>query len=303
MYAKNTIKDTAMQAGRETAGCCGDIDELRGQLHRMWSGVAGAWGEHAAFIDARGAVVTERMLDLAGPRPGERVLELACGPGGAGLAAAERVGPSGEVVLSDVSPGMVSIARTRAEARGLKNVSARALDLEQIDQPDSSYDIVLCREGLMLVQNPARALGEIRRVLRPGGRVAIAVWGPRTRNPWLDIVFNLVSARLGMPLPLPGGPHPFALSDANQLTKLMSGAGLADAAVEELSTPYRAQSPTEWWERTRALAGPLAQKLAALPADIQQALRTHACETVLAFDTPTGLVIPGVSLLASARRA
>src|SRR5205823_2349511 len=103
----------------------------------------------------------------------------------------------GDVVLSDVAPEMTAIAAARAEAAGLINVSARDLDLEQIAEPDGSYDVVLCREGLMLVPDPVRAAREIRRVLRPGGRAAITVWGPRERNPWLGIVFDSVSAQLG----------------------------------------------------------------------------------------------------------
>jgi ubiquinone/menaquinone biosynthesis C-methylase UbiE len=100
-----------------------------------------------------------------------------------GLAAAARVAPEGEVVLSDVAAEMTAIAATRAEELGLENVSTRVLDLERIDEPDGSYDVVLCREGLMLVPDPGRAAGEIRRVMRLGGRFALAVWGPRERNP------------------------------------------------------------------------------------------------------------------------
>ena len=147
-------------------------------LHGMWASVAGSWGEHADYVDARGAPMTQKILELSAPQPGERVLELACGPGGLGLAAAAIVGPTGHVVLSDVVPEMTSIAAARAAALGLGNVTTRELDLDRIEQPDASYDVVLCREGLMFALDPAHAVGEIARVLRPGGRVAIAVWGP-----------------------------------------------------------------------------------------------------------------------------
>ena len=114
----------------------------REHLHGMWASVAGSWGEHATYVDARGAALTEKMLELASPKPGDRVLELACGPGGLGLAAAPRVAPGGEVVLSDVVAEMTSIAAARADAVGLRNVRTRVLDLEQIDEPDGSYDVV-----------------------------------------------------------------------------------------------------------------------------------------------------------------
>src|SRR3954451_19046883 len=166
--------------------------DLRTHLHGMWAGVAGGWAEHADYVDARGEAATAKMLELSAPRPGERVLELACGPGGLGLAAAERVGPDGEVVLSDVAAEMTAIAARRAAERGLTNTTTRELDLERIAEPDASYDAVLCREGLMFALEPARAVAEIRRVLRPEGRFALAVWGPRKRNPWLGIVLDAV---------------------------------------------------------------------------------------------------------------
>jgi SAM-dependent methyltransferase len=278
-------------------------DELRVHLHHMWGSVAGGWEEHATWADARGSGVTEKMLELANPQPGDRVLELACGPGGVGLAAAERVAPDGEVVVSDVAPEMTSIAAARAEVLGLTNVSSRELDLERIDEPDGSYDVVLCREGLMLVPDPARAAGEIRRVLRPGGRVALAVWGPRERNPWLGIVFDAVSAQFGVPMPPPGIPGPFSLEDADRLAALLSTAGLVNVEVLELPTPYHASSVEEWWARTATLAGPLAQRLAALPEHAQQALLAHARAASSTYATPDGLEIPGVSLVAAATRS
>jgi SAM-dependent methyltransferase len=277
--------------------------QLREQLHGMWAAVAPAWGEHADYADTRGAAITAAMLELSAPRQGERVLELACGAGGVGIAAARLVGPAGEVVLSDVAAEMTAIAAARAAALGLDNVRTLTLDLEDIAQPDQSYDVVLCREGLQFALDPARAAAEIRRVLRPGGRVALAVWGPRARNPWLGVVFDAVGAQLGAPVPPPGIPGPFALDDPDRLGRLLTAAGLADVAVTEVATPLRDPSFDAWLARTSALAGPLANRLALLPEHARLQLRARLAEAVRPFQTPAGLDFPGVSLLAAARRA
>jgi SAM-dependent methyltransferase len=280
----------------------GAADELRAHLHGMWAAVADSWAEHAAYADERGAPVARRMLELTGPQPGERVLELACGPAGLGLAAAERVAPDGEVVLSDVVGEMTAIAAARARALGLSNVSTRELDLESIDEPDGSYDVVLCREGLMFAVDPARALREIRRVLRPGGRVALAVWGPRERNPWLGVVLDAVSAQLGKPVPPPGVPGPFSLQDADRLAGLLFDAELTGVAVSEMPVPLRAASIDEWWTRTSALAGPLSKLLASLPEEAARSLRARTRDAAGAYVTEDGIEFPGVTLLAAARR-
>jgi ubiquinone/menaquinone biosynthesis C-methylase UbiE len=277
--------------------------QLRDQLHGMWASVAPAWAEHADYADTRGAVITAKLLELSAPRPGERVLELACGAGGVGIAAAELVGPAGEVVLSDVAAEMTAIAEARAAAAGLGNVRTMTLDLDDLDQPDQAYDVVLCREGLMFALDPAHAVAEIRRVLRPGGRVALAVWGPRARNPWLGVVFDAVSAQLGAPVPPPGVPGPFALDDPDRLGRLLAGAGLSDVAVNEVPTPLRDTSVETWWTRTSSLAGPLAKRLALLPDDARRQLRARLAEAASPYQTPAGLDFPGVSLLAAGRRA
>jgi SAM-dependent methyltransferase len=300
MEAKSIVERPDVRSGPE--GGSQSIDDLRAHLHGMWAGVAGSWAKHAEYVDARGAEVTEAMLELTLPRPGERVLELACGPGSVGLAAAARVAPGGEVVLSDVASEMTAIAAARAAALGLANVSTCELDLEQIEQPDGSFDVVLCREGLMLVPEPDRAAREIRRVLRPGGRVAIAVWGPRERNPWLGVVFDAVSAQIGKQVPPPGIPGPFSLDDSDKLAGVLADAQLTDVAVHELPTPLRAASFEEWWTRTCALAGPLAKVLASLPERAAEALRSRLLEAIRPYETPAGLEFPGVTLLAVGRR-
>jgi enediyne biosynthesis protein CalE5 len=266
-------------------------------LHEMWSTVAPAWGEHARYVDARAADLTARMLGLTDPRPGEDVLELACGAGGLGLAVAERIAPGGEVVLSDVAPEMTAIAAARAEERGLTNVTPCVLDFEAIDQPDDRFDVVLCREGLMFASEPARAAGEIARVLRPGGRAAIGVWAERERNPWLGLVFDAVAVQLGRPVPPPGIPGPFSLGEPGRLRATLRDGGLGDVVVEEIAVPLRAPSFDAWWSRTSALAGPLAAILAGLPAPAAAAIRDRLRETTAPYRTSSGLEFPGVALV------
>ncbi len=275
--------------------------ELREGLHGMWASVAPAWGAHADYVDLRAAALSERMLSLAELAEGERVLELACGAGGLGLAAAERLGPTGEVVLSDVVPEMAAIAAERAAAAGMRNITTRVLDLEQIEEPDQSYDVVVCREGLMFTLEPARAASEIRRILRPGGRAVIAVWGPRTENPWLSLVLEAVSAQLGAPVPPPGIPGPFSLEDVDQLRSALVQGGLRDVAIEEFAVSTRAESVEDWWDRTSALAGPLANILARLPEDAARTLRARADEAVAPYRVHEGLEFPGLALIATAR--
>jgi SAM-dependent methyltransferase len=268
----------------------------------MWSAVAPAWTQNADYVDSRGAASVKALLDLSAPQPGDRVLDLACGLGGLGMAASPLVGPAGHVVLSDVVPEMVAFASGRVGEAGFANVSARLRDIESIDEPDASFDVVVCREGLMFALDPARAAGETCRVLRPGGRVALAVWGPRNRNPWLGVVVDCVSAQIGKPLPPPGMPGPFALDDADRLVDVLKRGGLTDITVTEFDSPLHMSSFEEWWKRTSALAGPIANLLATMPAPTMQALQMRLRKAVQPYENSTGLQFPGVTLLASARR-
>jgi SAM-dependent methyltransferase len=295
----NRAGEDEMSATGHAAG----PDEVRARVHGLWTNVAPAWREHAGYIDGRGAEITARLLDLAALEPGHRVLELACGAGGLGLAAAAVVAPGGEVVMSDIVPELAEAAAERARERGLTNATGRVLDIERIDEPDAAYDAVICREGLMFAVEPARATAEIGRVLRPGGRLAAAVWGPPERNPWLTPLMDSLSAHLGRPVPPPGFPGPFSLSDAGRLAQLLESGGLTDVEVTELEVVTRAGSFDEWWTRTCALAGPVASILASLPPEGLAAVHERTQQAASPYASAMGLEFPGVTLLASGRRA
>jgi SAM-dependent methyltransferase len=286
----------------EPASTAAEDGGLRASLRAIWASVAPSWGELAEYVDTRGAVVAQAMLDSAGLQRGERVLELACGPGGVGMAAAAIVGPGGAVVLSDIAPEMTAIAAERAKNAGLTNVTTREVDLERIDYPEAAFDKVLCREGLMLVPDPASAVREARRILRPDGRAVFAVWGPRDRNPWLGVLFDAVTAQTGLPVPPPGVPGPFSLEAPGALGELLAGAGFTGTAVREIPTPMKASSVDEWWSVVPSLAGPLARVLGSLPAEVSGAIRARVDAAMADFATPDGYELPGVSILGVGRR-
>jgi SAM-dependent methyltransferase len=276
--------------------------EVQHGVHRMWAAVAGAWKEHAEYVDARAAPISEKLIAQTAVGPGDRVLELACGPGGLGLEVAGVVGPRGQVVLTDVAQAMTDIALARAGQRGLRNVSGHPMDLEANDEADASYDVVLCREGLMFAADPARAIREMHRVLKPGGRVALSVWGPRSRNPWLGLLFDAASEVLGRPVPPDGIPGPFSLGEAGQLASAFADSEFADVSIEEVAVDARAPSFDNYWNRTSALAGPLTKVLASVPQAAQESLKTRMKQAFAAYEIEGALKIPGVALVAAARR-
>ena len=281
--------------------------QIRHRVHQMWGSVAESWGEHADHVEQRSEAVTRLMIDAVGPAPGDEVLELACGAGGLGLAIADQVAPGGRVVLSDVAPEMVAIAAARAASRGeggaaSAEMRAQVVDLEQIDLPDASFDIVLCREGLMFALDPAQAASEIARVLRPGGRVALAVWGPRSRNPWLGVLADAVQEQTGSPVPPPGVPGPFALGADGALASTLTGAGLEQVVVEEVAVPTHDASFEDYWQLRTDLAGPLKRLLEGLPPQDRAAIQQTVCTRLSPYQTSDGLEIPGLAYIGFARR-
>lgn len=277
-------------------------DPVRTSIQQMWASLAPAWAAHADELEARVAPIARRMLDALELRPGERVLELACGPGGAGLGAAERVGPAGEVVLSDVVPEMTAVAQARATARGLGNVKVDVLDLEGIAQHDDSFDVVLCREGLMFALDPARAVREIHRVLRPAGRAAVSVWASKAENPWLGLLLDALADATGRG-PAPGGPGPFALGDPERLRGLFAEAGFGGLVVEPVAAPVRTPSFEAWWSRNLTLGGPAVGILNGLDAVTRERVKEAVRGAASSYESDGALVLPGLAFVLTGHRA
>ena len=271
------------------------------ESHRHWSAVAPAWDTHRDRLFENVRSVSEWLVDAVDPQPGQTVLELTAGPGETGFLAAPRLGPDGRLISSDFVPAMVEAAGRGAARLGLDNVECRVLDAQAIELPDGSVDGVLSRFGLMLVPEQTRAMAEIRRVLRPGGRCAFATWGPPDRNPW---IFQLVVALLqnghspsGDPF-APGGV--FSLATPEVSSELAEAAGFTTVTAEELTGTMRFSSPDDYWTFNTAVAGPVADLVASFTTDQLAAVRGTLDPSLAAFEGDGGLELPWVSVVTSA---
>jgi ubiquinone/menaquinone biosynthesis C-methylase UbiE len=182
----------------------------------------------------------DRMLEMDALRPGERVLDVACGTGLVTFRAADAVAPNGAVVGTDISAEMVERARQIASDRGGANVTFERMDAEQLDLPDTSFDVALCALGLMYVPDPLQALREQLRVLKPGGRAAAAVWGERGKCGWAEI-FPITDARVASEV----CPMFFQMGTKNVLEQTMQMAGFSDVQFDRIDTTLHYDSGEE----------------------------------------------------------
>lgn len=279
-------------------------EDLREASRAQWSNVAGGW---ALAADRReggpSGAAADWMLRAADLKPGGRVLELACGAGDVGLRAAEAVGSTGRVLCSDFAEPMVEVVRTRADALRMGHLEARVLDAEDLLLDGELFDAVLCRFGYMLMTDPAKALRSSGAALDRGGRLALSVWGPAERNPWLSLITDAVMKSLGAPPPAPGVPGPFALADHDRLGSLVEGAGVEDVVVEDLETERRHESLDDWWADTREVSGPIGALLGQLAEEQVTAIHDEALARAREHVRSDGAVcFPACVAVASARR-
>jgi ubiquinone/menaquinone biosynthesis C-methylase UbiE len=177
------------------------------------SDVAARWQSGKAGRDKVNAAANEMMIDAAALQPGNRVLDVAAGTGDQTLLAARRVGPTGYVLATDISSNMLKLASDAAREDGLTNVETRVMDAENIDLDPDSFDAIICRQGLMLLPNPVKALIGMRRVVKPKGKVVALVWSSEEKNPYQGIPFAIARRIGNIPAPAPELPGMFRLGE------------------------------------------------------------------------------------------
>lgn len=203
-----------------------------GEGKEFWDRRAAAWERRADELSEFSDTYGRAAIDALAPEPGERVLDVGCGPGVTTVELARRVGPDGTATGVDISEGMIGAARRRAEAADITNASFLVADAATADL-GGPVDGIYSRFGVMFFGDPAAAFTNIVGALRPGGRLAWAVWGPLPDNPWMFVPSLAAAAPLQaeLTIPEPGAPGPFSLADADQARALLVGAGLVDVSV------------------------------------------------------------------------
>lgn len=264
-----------------------------------WASVADGWMRYDSELVGFGRPVAEELIRRSGVAPGLRVLDLASGTGEPALSIAGQVGPRGSVLATDLADPMLAYARSKARARGLTNVEFRVADAEALELPEGSVDAATMRWGLMFLPNPDRALLNIYRALRTGGKVAVATWGPPEQNPIFQIPMSAIAARSQKPRPPPGAPGLFAFSDARRLADALSGAGFREVETLGVKVPMKEfRTGAAYWEFQRSLAGPIAQAWGALPEADRMAVDREVIEGYERHQGVAGLEVPGLSWVA-----
>jgi SAM-dependent methyltransferase len=248
------------------------MTDYKQQSRARWGESAKAWEAHAAAMRRATMPVSQWMIDAIGPQPGDTLLELAAGPGETGFLAAELIHPGGTLISSDVSPEMLNVAQRRAQELGLANVRFKQIDADtSIDIEAASIDAVLCRWGYMLMVDPANALRETRRVLKPGGRVALAAWAAPEDNPWVSILGRELTARGLAPPVAPGEPSQFAWAPEGVIAERLADAGFVEYEVDSVSFSERYPSFDAFWETHSTMSGRMREALAtADPAAVDE---------------------------------
>jgi SAM-dependent methyltransferase len=274
--------------------------DYRRTSYETWEAMAPGWERWRAQLEDSLTPLRTWLITQLAPQPGDTVLELGAGPGDTGFAAAVLVGEAGRLISSDFSPEMVEVARRRGAELGLENVDYRVIDAERIDLDVASVDGVLCRSAFMLVADPVAALSETRRVLRPGGRLAMSVWGAAERNPWASIGGRILVERGLLPPPEPGAPGVFSMASEERTRALLGDAGFTDVRTDEVSVrfPFRDLEEYERW--VSDLSGSFAMVLRSLPEGELEALRAELRAAFEPCATQQGYELGGVALTAVA---
>lgn len=272
-------------------------DEARVKSRDLWDRMAPGWTKHRDYLWSITRQVGEWLVDHLDPQPGQTILDIAAGPGDTGFVAARLVGDDGKLISTDFAEKMVDAARARAQALDISNAEFKIMDAEHMDLPDDHVDGVICRWGFMLMLDPASAMRETRRVLRPGGKLAFSVWGGPADNPWVTLMGMVLTQRGMPPQGDPFGPGGmFSLSEHARIEKMLTDAGYDKVEIEDMAVSWDFQDFDEFWAFLTELAGAIAALIAELDDDEVASLRTDIKAAAESFRSGDGYSFPGKTI-------
>jgi len=234
---------------------------------------------------------------MAALRPGQSVLDIACGTGLVSLPAAEAIGPSGRLLGTDISDAMVAICRERAEERGLSHARFQRMEAEELGVEDESFDAVLCALGLMYVTDFAGSIREMHRVTKPGGRAVSAVWGRRDRCGWAEI-FSIVDRRVSTDV----CPLFFQLGTGGFQKMLFEQAGFSNVRSETIHTVLEYETDEQACAAAFA-GGPVSMAYSRFDEATRESAHAEYLESIAAFRNGNGYEIPGEFVITSGERS
>lgn len=275
-----------------------DAEQYKKITLEQWNSAAEAWHRWSPLLNRWLGPATNTMMDMCEITTGSRVLDVAAGAGEQSITAAKRVGDTGYVLATDLSPDILNHAAASAKLAGLNNVHTCVIDGECLDElKDDPFDAVISRVGLIYFPDQQKALLGMKQQLKPGGKIAAMVYATAEKNPFFSIPVSIIRRRAKLPAPLPGQPGPFSLGTADILTDVFNRAGLKDIRVEAIDAPVRLASAAECLQFEQESFGALHQMMASLSdtekdetwQEIEEALRQF--ETNGQFEGPCEMLV------------
>jgi enediyne biosynthesis protein CalE5 len=265
-----------------------DILKVKTEQKLAWDGSAEGWKRWWPAFERAAQLVNDRLVEIAGARAGQRVLDIATGSGEPALTAARAVGTSGQVVAVDMSAGMLALARERIDSAGLKNVELVESDAESIPLDEHSFDAVLCRWGLMFMPDLDGLLRRLHRALKQDGRIAAAVWSSADKVPLCALARDAIRRITGV-IPPANAPDPLKLADPSILDRSLIAAGFRDVSIERLNVTFQFASADEFADFRLAIGGTRAA-FASRPKEIRRQIREAMVAAARTYAGADGVV-------------
>jgi len=269
------------------------------EIRKQWEGAAPGWAKWEETVANWIEPATQAMLDLAGVTAGARVLDLASGAGSQTLSAARRVGAKGHVVASDIAEAMLQQVQKNAQAAKLENVSTQAGAAEALDLEAGSFDAAICRLGLMLFVEPAKALAAVHRALKPGGKAAVVVFTTPAANAFMAKPMQIILRHAKKEPPAPGRPGIFSLGAPGVIERLFTGCGYAGFEQRILALPLRMPSAAQALEMMQEAFGAYRAVLSGCSEEVRKAAWAEVAESLKGFETAQGFDAPAEVLVAA----